>query len=79
MFLAWLIVAGGIAVVLASGGSLVVAGLRAGDQAGDATVTAAADAGRVAIVAVVRNPATSRSWPGSRRGVDCCQPGSTPG
>ena len=56
MFLAWLIVTGGIAVVLALGWSLVVAGLRAGDQAGDATVTAAADAGQVAIVAVVRNP-----------------------
>jgi hypothetical protein len=56
VFLAWLTVTGGIAVVLALGWSLVVAGLRAGDQAGDATVTAAADAGQVAIVAVVRNP-----------------------
>jgi len=54
VFLAWLTVTGGIAVVLALGWSLVVAGLRAGDQAGDATVTAAADAGQVAIVAVVR-------------------------
>jgi len=56
VFLAWLIVVGGIAVVFALGWSLVVAGLRTGDQAGDATVTAAADAGQVAIVAVVRNP-----------------------
>ena len=51
MFLAWLIIAGGIAVVLVLGWSLAVSGLRAGDQAGDATVTAAADAGQVAIAA----------------------------
>jgi hypothetical protein len=56
VILALLIVAGGIAVVLALGWSLVVAGLRAGDRAADATVTAAADAGQLAIVAVVRNP-----------------------
>jgi hypothetical protein len=56
VILALLIVAGGIAVVLALGWSLVVVGLRAGDQAGDASVTAAADAGQLAIVVVVRNP-----------------------
>ena len=56
MILALLIVAGGIAVVLALGWSLVVAGLWAGDQAGDATVTAPADAGQLAIVALVRDP-----------------------
>ena len=47
----------GLSVVLALGWGLVAAGLRAGDQAGDATVSAAAtDAGQLAIVAVVRNP-----------------------
>jgi hypothetical protein len=53
VILASLIVAGGIAVVLALGWSLVAAGLRAGDRAGDATVTAAADVGVV--------PATSQA------------------
>src|SRR5215475_4906605 len=56
VFLALLFVAGGIAVVLALGWSLIVAGLRAGDRAGDATVTAAGDPGQPGIVAVVRNP-----------------------
>src|SRR6201989_3000582 len=56
VFLAWLIVTGGIAVVLALGWSLVVAGLRAGDQAGDATGTPAAGGGQGAVGAVVRNP-----------------------
>ena len=56
MILALLIVGGGIAVVLALGWGLIVAGQRAGDRAGDATVTAAVDAGQLAIVVVVRNP-----------------------
>ena len=49
MILALLTVAGGIAVMLALAWGLVVADLRAGDRAGDATVTAAADAGQLAI------------------------------
>jgi hypothetical protein len=56
VILALLTAAGGIAVILALGWGLVVAGLRAGDQAGDATVSAAADAGQLVVVAVVRNP-----------------------
>ena len=56
MILALLTVAGGIAVVLALGWGLAAVGLRAGDQAGDATVTASTGAGQLAIVAVVRNP-----------------------
>ena len=56
MILALLTAAGGIAVMLTLGWGLVVAGLRAGDQAGDATVSAAVDAGQPAVVAVVRNP-----------------------
>jgi len=47
----------GLAVMLVLGWGLAAAGLRAGDQAGDATVSAvAADAGPPAVVAVVRNP-----------------------
>jgi hypothetical protein len=56
VILALLIAAGGIAVMLALGWGLVAAGLRAGDQAGDATVSAAADAGQLTVVVVVRNP-----------------------
>jgi hypothetical protein len=56
VILALLIPAGGIAVMLALGWGLVVAGLRAGDRAGDATVSAVVDAGQLAVVAVVRNP-----------------------
>ena len=51
MILALLIAAGGIAVMLALGWGLVEAGLRAGDQAGDATVSAVVDAGQLAVVA----------------------------
>jgi hypothetical protein len=56
VILALLIAAGGIAVMLALGWGLVAAGLRAVDQAGDATVSAAADAGQLTVVVVVRNP-----------------------
>ena len=52
MILALLIPAGGIAVMLALGWGLVVAGLRAGDRAGDATVSAVMDTGQLAVVAV---------------------------
>ena len=56
MILALVVAVGGIAVMLALGWGLVAAGLRAGDQAGDATVSAAADAGQLTVIAVVRNP-----------------------
>ncbi|HYY20098.1 MAG TPA: hypothetical protein VE864_14770 [Streptosporangiaceae bacterium] len=56
MILALLSVVGGIAVVLALGWGLVVAGLRTGDQAGDATVNAVMDARHSTIVATVHNP-----------------------
>jgi hypothetical protein len=56
VILTLLIAAGGIAVLLALGLGLVAAGLRAGDQAGDATLSAAADTGQLTVVAVVRNP-----------------------
>jgi hypothetical protein len=56
VILALLAALGGIAVVFALGWGLVVAGTRSGDQAGDATVSASAEAGRPAILAVVRNP-----------------------
>ena len=56
MILALLIAAGGIAVMVALGWGLVAVGLRAGDQAGDAMVSAVVDAGQSAVVAVVRNP-----------------------
>jgi hypothetical protein len=56
VILTLLIAAGGIAVMFALGWGQVVAGLRAGDQAGDATVSAVVDTGQLAVVAVVRNP-----------------------
>jgi hypothetical protein len=56
MILALLMALGGIAVVLVLGWGLVAVGLRAGDQAGDATVNAVMDARHSAIVAMVHNP-----------------------
>ena len=55
--LALTITMAGFAAVLALGWGLVTAGLRSGDRAGDATVSAmVTDAGPPAVVAVVRNP-----------------------
>ena len=47
--------------MLALGWGLVMAGLRAGDQAGDATVSAVVDAGQLAVVAWCAIPAASRA------------------
>jgi hypothetical protein len=77
LILALLIVAGGIASC--SPGLEPGRGrLRAGTGQATPRVTAAADAGQLAIVAVVRNPGDVPLVAGSRRGGDCCQAGSTP-
>jgi hypothetical protein len=69
VILALLTVAGGIAVMLALGWSLVVVGLRAGDRAGDATVTAAAIADAGMTVRVPRRTARRKFLAGAHETV----------